>query len=98
MRSRSLLLAILILIPILISAPAQSAEKFTVLLDWFVNPDHATLVVAKEKGYFAEAGLDVDLVAPANPNDPRNWSPPERPTLRSRINLNFIFRLRPGFR
>jgi putative hydroxymethylpyrimidine transport system substrate-binding protein len=70
MRSRSLLLAILILIPILISAPAQSAEKFTVLLDWFVNPDHATLVVAKEKGYFAEAGLDVDLVAPANPNDP----------------------------
>lgn len=50
--------------------PAQAADKMTVVLDWFVNPDHAALVVAQEKGYFAEAGLDVDLVAPADPNDP----------------------------
>jgi putative hydroxymethylpyrimidine transport system substrate-binding protein len=49
---------------------AVAADKFTVLLDWFVNPDHATLVVAKEKGYFADAGLNVELIAPANPNDP----------------------------
>ncbi|MFQ5956015.1 MAG: ABC transporter substrate-binding protein, partial [Kiloniellales bacterium] len=51
-------------------APSAGAgEPFTVLLDWFVNPDHATLVVAKEKGYFAEAGLEVELIAPADPND-----------------------------
>jgi putative hydroxymethylpyrimidine transport system substrate-binding protein len=54
----------------LVSPEVRAAESFTVLLDWFVNPDHATLVVAKEKGYFAEAGLDVELIAPANPNDP----------------------------
>jgi len=42
----------------------------TVILEWFVNPDHAPLVVAREKGFFADAGLDVDLVAPADPNDP----------------------------
>ena len=59
-----------LLAALLASAPAGAGEKFTVLLDWFVNPDHATLVVAKEKGYFADAGLDVELVAPANPNDP----------------------------
>lgn len=53
-----------------LAAPAAAAEKMTVLLDWFVNPDHAPLVVAKEKGFFADAGLDVDLVAPADPNDP----------------------------
>ena len=47
-----------------------AAEKFTVLLDWFVNPDHAPLFVAQEKGYFAEKGLDVEFIAPANPNDP----------------------------
>lgn len=52
------------------AAPAQAADKLTVMLDWFVNPDHATLVVAKEKGFFAEAGLDVNLIAPADPNDP----------------------------
>ncbi|MDX9861461.1 MAG: ABC transporter substrate-binding protein [Rhodospirillales bacterium] len=42
----------------------------TVILEWFINPDHAPLVVAREKGFFADAGLDVDLVAPADPNDP----------------------------
>lgn len=50
--------------------PAAAAEKFTLLLDWFVNPDHAPLVVARERGFFAEAGLDVELIAPADPNDP----------------------------
>jgi putative hydroxymethylpyrimidine transport system substrate-binding protein len=49
---------------------AAAAQKLTLLLDWFVNPDHAPLIVAKEKGYFSEAGLDVKLVAPADPNDP----------------------------
>lgn len=45
-------------------------EKLTVLLEWFVNPDHAPLVVAKELGLFGEAGLDVELVAPSDPSAP----------------------------
>jgi putative hydroxymethylpyrimidine transport system substrate-binding protein len=54
-----------------LSLPASAqTEKLTVLLDWFVNPDHATLILAREKGYFEEAGLEVELVAPADPNDP----------------------------
>jgi putative hydroxymethylpyrimidine transport system substrate-binding protein len=51
-------------------ALAQAPAKLTVLLDWFVNPDHAPLFVAQEKGYFRDAGLEVELVAPADPNDP----------------------------
>lgn len=50
--------------------PASAQDKLTVMLDWFVNPDHAPLVVAQEKGFFKEAGLDVTLTAPADPNDP----------------------------
>lgn len=50
--------------------PAAAADKLSVLLEWFVNPDHAPLVVAKEKGLFAAHGLDVDLVAPADPSAP----------------------------
>lgn len=52
------------------SSPVMAATKMTVLLDWFVNPDHAPLFVALEKGYFADRGLDVEFIAPANPNDP----------------------------
>ena len=44
------------------ATPARAADKLTVLLDWYLNPDHAPLVIAQEKGYFARHGLDVDLV------------------------------------
>lgn len=50
------------------SAPARAADKLTVLLEWFVNPDHAPLVVADRLGLFEKAGLDVELVAPSDPS------------------------------
>ncbi len=55
---------------LLTAAPALAADKLTVLLEWFVNPDHVPLVVAREKGFFAAHGLDVDLVPPADPSAP----------------------------
>jgi putative hydroxymethylpyrimidine transport system substrate-binding protein len=63
-------LASLALASLLLATPAAAADKMTVLLDWFVNPDHATLFVARDKGFFAARGLEVDLVAPADPSAP----------------------------
>jgi len=60
----------LILATLLLLATQAQAQKLTVLLDWFVNPDHAPLYVALEKGFFKNHGLDVKLIAPSNPNDP----------------------------
>jgi putative hydroxymethylpyrimidine transport system substrate-binding protein len=59
-------------LPLLLAAalPASAADKLTVVLDWFVNPDHGALIVAREKGFFAAQNLDVELIAPADPNDP----------------------------
>ena len=57
-------------VALLMSAPVQAADKVTLLLDWFVNPDHGPVIIAQEKGYFAEQGLDVDIIAPADPADP----------------------------
>jgi putative hydroxymethylpyrimidine transport system substrate-binding protein len=53
-----------------LAAPAAAADKLTLMLDWFVNPDHAPIIVADQLDYFERAGLDVDIVAPADPNDP----------------------------
>lgn len=53
-----------------ITLPAAAQDKVRVLLDWFVNPDHAALVIAKQRGLFAAQGLDVELIAPADPNAP----------------------------
>ncbi len=51
-------------------AHAAAPQKFTVLLDWFVNPDHAPLFAAKYIGAYARAGLDVALIAPTDPDLP----------------------------
>lgn len=53
-----------------LALPAAAQEKVRLLLDWFVNPDHAALVIAKERGLFTKQGLDVELIAPADPNAP----------------------------
>lgn len=58
------------LIAALSASPTAAADKLTVLLDWFVNPDHAPLIVAAGKGYFAARDLDVELVPPADPSAP----------------------------
>ena len=39
-------------------------EKLTFVLDWTPNTNHTGLYVAKEKGYFKEEGLDVEIVQP----------------------------------
>lgn len=48
------------------AVPALAAEKVRLLLDWFVNPNHAALFAAKQSGAFARQGLDVELIAPAD--------------------------------
>ena len=53
---------------------ALASEKVTVVLDWFVNPDHGPLYVAFEKGFFSQRGLDVEFHVPSNPNDPPKFA------------------------
>lgn len=53
-----------------LASPAVAQDKLTLMLDWFVNPDHAPVVIAQERGFFADAGLEVEIVAPADPADP----------------------------
>lgn len=40
-------------------------ETLRLGLEWFLNPDHVPFLVAQDKGWFADAGLDVELVEPA---------------------------------
>ena len=45
-------------------ASSSSGQKIDFILDWSPNTNHTGLYVAKEKGYFKEAGLDVDIKLP----------------------------------
>lgn len=51
-----------------LTGAARAEDRLTVLLEWFVNPDHAPLVVARELGFFEQAGLEVELLPPADPS------------------------------
>ncbi len=52
------------------ATPVFAQDKMTLMLDWFVNPDHGPIIVAQEKGYFADQNLEVEVIAPADPSDP----------------------------
>jgi putative hydroxymethylpyrimidine transport system substrate-binding protein len=53
-----------------LALPAAAQDRLSLMLDWFVNPNHAPIVLARELGYFDAAGLEVELVTPSDPNDP----------------------------
>jgi putative hydroxymethylpyrimidine transport system substrate-binding protein len=63
-------LPLALLIGLACAGQASAADKLTVLLDWFVNPNHGPLIVAQEIGAFQRHGLDVTLVQPADPTLP----------------------------
>ena len=42
----------------------KDLEKVTFVLDWTPNTNHTGLYAALEKGYYEEAGLDVEIVQP----------------------------------
>jgi len=56
---------------ILLSSTALAdKEKVSLLLDWFVNPDHAAIIIAQQKGFFEKNNLEVNIIEPADPSMP----------------------------
>jgi ABC-type nitrate/sulfonate/bicarbonate transport system substrate-binding protein len=44
---------------------SSGLKKVTLMLDWTPNTNHSGIYVAKDKGWFKDAGLDVQIVEPA---------------------------------
>ena len=55
---------------LLSSSALADKEKVTLLLDWFVNPDHAAIIIAQQKGFFEKNNLEVKIIEPADPSMP----------------------------
>jgi putative hydroxymethylpyrimidine transport system substrate-binding protein len=52
------------------SGDGSELDRFDLALDWFPNPDHAGIYEALDRGYFEEAGLDVEPQIPSDPSAP----------------------------
>lgn len=66
---RKFLAALLMLVTTSLYAQPSTQQPFTLVLDWFINPDHAPLLVAEQQGFFEKNGLQVKLVQPSDPSD-----------------------------
>jgi ABC-type nitrate/sulfonate/bicarbonate transport system substrate-binding protein len=66
MKKRILLLGFVVVLALIAAACGnkEKNEKITFVLDWTPNTNHTGLYVALEKGYFEEAGIDVEIVQP----------------------------------
>ncbi|CAM4267125.1 ABC transporter substrate-binding protein [Vibrio neonatus] len=63
--------AVLASVALLFSNAVFAKEKqLTLMLDWFVNPNHGPIVIAQQKGMFAKEGLKVTIQEPADPSVP----------------------------
>lgn len=47
------------------AANNESLRKVTFVLDWAPNTNHTGIYVARDKGYFKDAGLDVEIIQPS---------------------------------
>nr|WP_273422853.1 ABC transporter substrate-binding protein [Halomonas sp.] len=43
-------------------------KQLTLMLDWYLSPQHAALIVAKERALFAAQGLEIERLTPADPS------------------------------
>ncbi|MGD9876986.1 ABC transporter substrate-binding protein, partial [Desulfococcus sp.] len=54
---------------LMLFSTASAAEKLTLMLDWFPNVDHLPIYVARDRGLFEMAGIDVRIVSPSETAD-----------------------------
>ena len=59
-----ILILCLILVLVVSCGKSKNNQKIKIVLDWVPNTNHTGLYVAKDLGYFKEAGLDVEIVQP----------------------------------
>ncbi|MGH2925083.1 MAG: ABC transporter substrate-binding protein [Solirubrobacterales bacterium] len=52
------------------STTAGQAQPIDLALDFYINPDHAPIIEALDRGYFRQAGLDVTVQTPSDPSAP----------------------------
>ncbi len=65
---RKIILVFLMLATLGVS-PIDAAQKLTLILDWFPNVDHLPIYVARQRGFFASEGLDIEILSPSETAD-----------------------------
>ena len=70
MKKNIIVTALVLTTSLLSSTTRADTKTLTLMLDWFVNPNHGPVIIAKERGYFKAQGLNIDIQEPADPSMP----------------------------
>jgi len=63
------IIGIILAIFLLGSSVHAEQQKLNLMLDWFPNVDHLPIYVAREKGYFSDQGIVVNIISPSETSD-----------------------------
>jgi len=69
MKTKRTFIFILLLCAMCWVPSVDAAQKFTLILDWFPNVDHLPIYVARQQGFFAEEGLEIQIISPSETSD-----------------------------
>lgn len=63
------IMGIILAVTFLANVAFAADTKLNLMLDWFPNVDHLPIYVAKEKGYFSDQGVELNIVSPSETSD-----------------------------
>ncbi|PMH37137.1 ABC transporter ATP-binding protein [Vibrio sp. 10N.286.49.B3] len=70
MKKRCITTALALLTSLSATVTYAKEKDMTLMLDWFVNPNHGPIIIAEKNGYFKDQGLNVKIQEPADPTVP----------------------------
>src|ERR1700756_5867740 len=54
-------MSLAVLLSVFVSWPAAAADKVVLMLNWYVYGEHAPFYYGKEKGFYADEGIDLEI-------------------------------------
>jgi putative hydroxymethylpyrimidine transport system substrate-binding protein len=63
------IIILLLLLTCVWTPSGMAAQKLTLILDWFPNVDHLPIYVARHQGFFADQGLEIEIISPSDTSD-----------------------------
>jgi len=69
MKNKRKIIFAFILLAVFWASSVEAGQKFTLILDWFPNVDHLPIYVARQQGFFAEEGLEIEIISPSETSD-----------------------------
>ena len=69
MKTKHKIIVLLMLLAALWVPSIEAAQKMTLILDWFPNVDHLPIYGARQQGFLAAEGLDIEIISPSDTAD-----------------------------